>query len=840
MSSSEEHSSVFSDSDGDVDPELTQASPKYAPKHKLQGSGDEEKRKRTKWDLKKAPTAEEINVLKESSNLYHSNLFRMQVEEMLKEIAKVQTKHRNYIENWLIDFNKFLMALPAGKEKRSLDDLGWLKKIKLPLDTSFLEETKGTFQFVVPKKSVCVVGSQKLGTILGNHLLVDICIEMPKEFFQTGDYLNMIYHRKRALYLCYILKHLKKKSPELGTQQEFMYARGNPLKPILLLTNPEKNKHVTFAIHLACEEITYKLVRFIPLRNNVRSGVIRGTPTSDVESEQCATPHYNSSILEDFVMLRNEKFILECFEGKQNVRDAAILLKVWLKQRGLDRGYSGFSGYLITILLAHLLHARKLNSNASSYQIIRILWTYLGESAWNEVGKGAKCMQKSEGDNKPSLEDFHKYFRVVFVDSSGFLNLCATLSEDLYKRIRLEAKIALNLLDNSSVNSFHCLFMASIPLCLQYDHFLSIPHNKDIAEAIQKQSSVADTLNYCTFWYPRLQDEISDILRKGLSSRIIAFCPLPCEVKRWDVQQIPGCSAEDSPLTFGFIVHPQEALDVVIKGPQANEPEAVEFRNFWGEKSQLRRFKDGSITEACIWAPSSSSLTRKRMISRDIVFHLLSHHLEMSEESLRESCTYSGNELNCEITAKEKAKGGKYRDGYDTEMMSLHVIQEFDALGKVLRSLEDLPLEITAVQGTSPIFRYCDPIANFPNGYSAQEDGAILFYGKQIYEGVLQLSLSGKWPDSVVAIEKLKQAFYLELMKKLSKNGIKFTRVSMNGIEILKGGFIFRFQVAHAKELALRKQIIVNGIAKQRDSPESVQFERELFILPRLSSALNG
>uniref|UniRef100_A0A1B0CG98 Nucleolar protein 6 n=1 Tax=Lutzomyia longipalpis TaxID=7200 RepID=A0A1B0CG98_LUTLO len=62
----------------------------------------------------------------------------------------------------------------------------------------------------------------------------------------------------------------------------------------------------------------------------------------------------------------------------------------------------------------------------------------------------------------------------------------------------------------------------------------------------------------------------------------------------------------------------------------------------------------------------------------------------------------------------------------------------------------------------------------------------------------------------------------------------------MNGIEILKGGFIFRFQVAHAKELALRKQIIANGIAKQRDSPESVQFERELFILPRLSSALNG
>lgn len=829
------------DSDGDIDPELTKSPPMKAAKHKFEESSQELKVKRAKFDLKKAPTVEEINELKEASNLYHSNLFKMQIEEMLKEVNKVQNKHRAFIDEWLVNFNKFLKKLPPGEEKQNLSDLSWLKKIKLPLDISFLGETKGTFQFVVPKKSAVIVGSQKLGTILGNQLIVDICIEVPKLFYQKGDYLNMIYHRKRALYLCYILQQLQKKCPDLAKQQEFTYVRGNPLKPALLLSNPGKNKHVTFAIHLTCDEDTYKLVRFIPLRNNVRSGIIKGTPEM-AESDQFATPHYNSSILEDFVLLRNEKYIFSAFEGKQNVRDGIILLKIWLKQRGLDQGYSDFSGYVTTILIAFLIHSRKLNYNVNSYQLVRIVWTYLANSAWNVQGKGLTIHVKESGEqNQPNLEEFHKYFEVVFTDSSGFLNLCANMSEDVYKRIRLEAKIALELLDNPSVNSFQCLFMSKIPLYLQYDQFLSIPLEKSVEEALDRESSSADLLNYCTFWYPRLLKITSEILRKGLSNRLISLCPLPQPQATWMPYENPISLNSTASLSFGFILNPKEALDVVVKGPQANEPEALEFRNFWGEKSQLRRFKDGSITEACIWAPSSSCMTRKRMICQNIAYHLLSHHLDLSEESLRKSCAYAGNQLNCEIPLKDPAKSDKYRDGYDSEMMSLNVIQEFDALGKILRGLEDLPLEITGVQGISSIFRYCDPIQNFPNGYCiSNADTTNQLYGKQIYEGVLQLSLSGKWPDNIGAIEKLKQAFYLELARRLAMTGIKYTRVSTNAIEILKEGFIFRFQLAHAKELMLRKQVVVNGITKQRDTPESFQFEKKLFILPRLSSALNG
>jgi len=49
---------------------------------------------------------------------------------------------------------------------------------------------------------------------------------------------------------------------------------------------------------------------------------------------------------------------------------------------------------------------------------------------------------------------------------------------------------------------------------------------------------------------------------------------------------------------------------------------AEEFRSFWREKSDLRRFPDGSIREAVVWP--SNSLADRRMIGSCIVKHILS------------------------------------------------------------------------------------------------------------------------------------------------------------------------------------------------------------------------
>lgn len=55
----------------------------------------------------KPPTTEELNKLRETENLFLSNMFRLQIDEMLKEVKPKQTT-LDKIKEW---FDKFTIAL---------------------------------------------------------------------------------------------------------------------------------------------------------------------------------------------------------------------------------------------------------------------------------------------------------------------------------------------------------------------------------------------------------------------------------------------------------------------------------------------------------------------------------------------------------------------------------------------------------------------------------------------------------------------------------------------------------------------------------------------------------
>jgi len=55
----------------------------------------------------KPPTAEELNKLRETENLFLSNMFRLQIDEMLKEVKPKQTT-LDQIKEW---FDKFAIAV---------------------------------------------------------------------------------------------------------------------------------------------------------------------------------------------------------------------------------------------------------------------------------------------------------------------------------------------------------------------------------------------------------------------------------------------------------------------------------------------------------------------------------------------------------------------------------------------------------------------------------------------------------------------------------------------------------------------------------------------------------
>lgn len=49
------------------------------------------------------------------------------------------------------------------------------------------------------------------------------------------------------------------------------------------------------------------------------------------------TPRYNRSLAVDQAMACNEQARMEALEGHQAVSEGIMLLKVWLRQRGLDQ-----------------------------------------------------------------------------------------------------------------------------------------------------------------------------------------------------------------------------------------------------------------------------------------------------------------------------------------------------------------------------------------------------------------------------------------------------------------------------------------------------------------------
>lgn len=90
------------------------------------------------------------------------------------------------------------------------------------------------------------------------------------------------------------------------------------------------------------------------------------------------TPYYNSLILRDLIMSRMNSEVAQLIKEYPNLRDGIILLKIWLRQRELNKGYDGFTGHIITMFVIYLLREKKLNTFMSSYQIVRNVWICLG------------------------------------------------------------------------------------------------------------------------------------------------------------------------------------------------------------------------------------------------------------------------------------------------------------------------------------------------------------------------------------------------------------------------------------------------------------------------------
>ncbi|XP_052794278.1 nucleolar protein 6-like isoform X2 [Mya arenaria] len=796
-----------------------------------------------KGDLYRPPTNEELNELKETENLFHSTLFRLQITELLAEVI-MKEKRRKRIEEAVEFLKTALLNLKPGK-KYELTDRKLLTKLGVPVPMEMEPESdKGRFQFQ-PPSSVNVTGSFSAKICAKPAVSVDLVLSMPKECFDGMDHLNQRYLRKRAIYLAIVAKALRQK-PEV-TDVKVSYHNGNSIKPKLVVdVKVGDHRPVTVHLYAVPETGTFKLSRFQLEKNNVRASWWEGQDGTD--ASELPTPFYNTSILED-ISMTTEVPGLEKISGSQGLREGIILLKVWLSQRGLNKGYGSFSNHVMMMYVLYLLNQRKLNTLMSSYQVFRNTLLKFSESSWTDTG--ISLCTGSQDSNSPLVVDFHRHFDVVFVDHSGYLNLAYTMDRSVFNRVKHEASQAIAVLEDRHTDSFDKLFMKKVPFHFTFDHILHIDMSSDLDQMVRKlkvESRVADhggsRLLAC-------RSAILVLMEKALGQRVLLIQACPRVPPEWDVTEPPPPEDEASRLTVGLTLDPEFAFSVLDKGPPADSPEAVEFREFWGSVCELRRFQDGAICEAVLWMQKAPVCDRQ-LVCANIIKHVLNRHAGIPANCVQ----YIGGQLNSmlclPVTMSNEPNTLPFGTG---DEQSADLMKAYDDVCKKLRQLTDLPLTINSVQGVSPCFRFTEVFPPLPCTFRHTEERSLEHGMKRyvptpdkpcpLYTHILKvvctLEGSGKWPDDLVAMKRLKAAFHLQLGDAIHTTFNLPTRPSVNYVDILKDNYVFRLVLAYTREISLLKSVYSSdGKLMKRDTEEALKLERETIALPRLTSILHG
>ncbi|KAF9157925.1 hypothetical protein DFQ26_008167 [Actinomortierella ambigua] len=771
--------------------------------------------------LYKAPTADEIQGLQESQELFKSNIFKLQIEELLKEVQVDYTK-TSHLEAALRQLKEIFDGLPDQKEKTLAEIKASMKKnsIQIPFPSPQPpSDIQYKFAFKAPT-AMHLVGSFPLKTIAKTKDIwnVDVAVEMPEELFQEKDHMNYRYFYKRAYYLSMLAAAIQsKKSGMSNFKLEFHCLDGDQRRPILILSPPGDKSKLDFA-KLKCQirilpyipSTFFPAQRLAPGRNNVRS------TTDNVDNTP--TPHYNSALQQDTAFTSHLAFLYQHSKACAAFKDACVLLKIWARQRGLLRQTNeGLNGFVLEMLMAYLLQGggpnagRKLANGFSSYQLVKGTIDFLAK---HDFTASPVFMGRDNTSAEFAPDEFVTHSEVVFVDPSGRINLAGQISKASLEEVQHEARLAMQFFSESNDDKFGALFLERVdnPL-LRFDNIIrcKVPHN--VAHSKRYTQQVALDHPSAFEYFTR---SIAPLLKQGLTDRVFLVTCRYDPMAPWSLNSARPELSDSSYVTIGLLLNQEASTRLVDMGPAAEEQEAAQaFRELWGDRAELRRFKDGSILESVVWEAQGTEA--RHLIVGQMVAYLLKHHLHVPVDSVQ----YWAGQLNKYIqyhknvperlVDNEKAAAG----GFQT------VLTAFESLTKAIKTAEDLPLTVTHTNFASAAGRLSSTFLPYPRDLnsSANSYPDTAQYVEPM-DVVIQFETSTKWPDNLKAIQRMKTAFYLRLAQKLKYKGMMATvveeteeeTIAQNGYMDVRvaPGFVFRCRIAYDREQALCEKVLTD------------------------------
>ena len=210
----------------------------------------------------------------------------------------------------------------------------------------------------------------------------------------------------------------------------------------------------------------------------------------------------------------------------------------------------------------------------------------------------------------------------------------------------------------------------------------------------------------------------------------------------------PG-NLDSEKVTIRISVSSSTGNRTIDRGPFEGSPEQQDFRNFWGSKAELRRFKDSAVArESLVWSPKSS-------IPIQIVKHLLELHCGVSNKAV---------EVRSVDLSEKLPETSPHLD--KSESFGL-IWKSFQSLSNTLLNLSALPIRIHTVKPLS----------------AELSSSSLGLWSSQPVELFIEFESSSNWPESLPAIQHTKIAFLIKIGDMLDTEHSKMNLTTRVGLE---------------------------------------------------------
>lgn len=685
---------------------------------------------------------------------FKSNLLRMEMDEMLGRILRDTSADDGIKQS--------LLRLKVALEKSSSCRVSFDETTASLFPLYPVSDNKTKLAFAAPSR-VSVVGSLLFNATLHHQSSsFDMAVEMPESCLKAPKKSDTTaaeawlrqyrYHDLRVLYLSRLAQQLQQQE---GWDVESETAlSGDVRKPVLVV-------HVTNGKN---SDVRYK-VRIFPTFSDESS-------TASLQSSNWLphvqnTPFFNASVVEDSQMIQHAELVFSCSKQCPALRGAIALAKEWLR---LVHAPPSFGSFQVTMLLCFLYLSDQFPNAADLQTIFRVLLAFLSEGSLFSKGLFWPG-ENAAPDAVKSL--FTSSFDVVFVDRSGLVNLTSRMTKLEFLELKELALVALTAMDNNQ--GFVSFFDDAPDFEYRWDQLVMLSDvvNSDTIQGKIRETFSEDFIEYFGWELAAILSMV-DLLQRGLGNR--------CLQTGFRGTAKKGC--------IGVRFDASNAFKKLDAGPQADDKEnASAFRKFWGPRSELRRFKDGSIIEAVVW---EVPFEQRMNIPGMVMSFLLQHHFGVT----------TARTVGAELDNLILVNSPMLPQAVSGDQLSLHLLSVYQEVAEKIRSLERVPLIVTEVLGLSSDLRSCEV---FPAMQSALTAGTA--QGDSLYPlavPVVKIAAhymqSNAWPTDKEAHARMCQAFFIRTHEELARKFQVESLVRYDCLDILYGGFVFRMTMVTGKE----------------------------------------